>query len=112
MIKRIVTIIVIVPVAIVLVALAVANRGFVPFTLDPFNPGNPGLTLSLPLFVYLFLALLIGVVIGSAATWLRQGRYRKRARRNADDARALREEAARAKPTPPASSRALSEAHN
>ena len=98
MIKRIVTIIVIVPVAIVLIALAVANRGFVPFTLDPFNPGNPGLTLSLPLFIYLFLALLLGVLIGSAATWLRQGRYRKRARRNADEARALREEAARGKP--------------
>ena len=113
MIKRIVTIIVIVPVAIVLIALAVANRGFVPFTLDPFNPGNPGLTLSLPLFVYLFLALLIGVLIGSAATWLRQGRYRKRARRHADEARALREEAARAKPPVPSTpSRALSEPAN
>jgi uncharacterized integral membrane protein len=113
MIKRIVTIIIIVPVAIVLIALAVANRGFVPFTLDPFNPGNPGLTLSLPLFVYLFLALLIGVLIGSAATWLRQGRYRKRARSNADEARTLREEATGGKPPAQAARiHALSEARD
>jgi uncharacterized integral membrane protein len=98
MIKRLLTIIVIVPVAIVLVSLAVANRGSVPFTLDPFNPGNPALTLSLPLFVYLFLALLIGVLTGSAATWLRQGRYRRMARHNAREARGLRDEAARARP--------------
>jgi uncharacterized integral membrane protein len=109
MIKRIVTIIVIVPVAIVLIALAVANRNLVPFTLDPFNPGNPGLTLSLPLFVYLFLALLIGVLIGSAATWLRQGRYRRRARRHAGEAQALREEA---RSKPPLPTRALSEPAN
>ena len=110
MIKRIVTIIIIVPVAIVLIALAVANRAFVPFTLDPFNPGNPGLTLSLPLFVYLFLALLLGVLIGGVATWLRQGRYRRRARQHADEARALREEAARYRP--PVQTRALSEPAN
>jgi uncharacterized integral membrane protein len=97
-------------VAIVLIALAVANRGFVPFTLDPFDPGNPGLTLSLPLFVYLFLALLLGVLVGSATTWLRQGRYRRRARRHAEEARSLREEAARS--TPPAQTRVLSEPAN
>jgi multisubunit Na+/H+ antiporter MnhE subunit len=57
MIKRILTIVVLVPVAIVLIALAVANRTFVPFTLNPFDPGDPGLTLSLPFFVYLFIAL-------------------------------------------------------
>jgi uncharacterized integral membrane protein len=110
MIKRIVTIVVIVPVAIVLIALAVANRTLVPFTLDPFNPGDPGLTLALPLFVYLFLALLIGVLIGSAATWLRQGRYRRMARRHAEEARSLRDEAARARP--PVQTRTVSEPTN
>jgi uncharacterized integral membrane protein len=113
MIKRTVTIIVIVPVAIVLIALAVANRTFVPFTLDPFNPGNPALTISLPLFVYLFLALLLGVLIGGGATWMRQGRYRRQARRQTAEARAFREEAARAKaPVPAAQTRALSESAN
>ena len=81
MLNRLVTVLILIPLAIVLIALAVANRAPVAFTIDPFNPGNPGLTLSLPLFVPLFAALALGLVIGSLATWLRQGRYRKAARR-------------------------------
>lgn len=80
MVNRIVTVLVLIPLAIVLVALAVANRAPVAFTIDPFNPGNPGLTASLPLFVLLFSAVAVGLVIGSLATWLRQGRYRRAAR--------------------------------
>ena len=56
MYNRFVLIVVFVPLAIILIALAVANRELVAFTLDPFNPGNPALTLKLPLFVFLFLA--------------------------------------------------------
>jgi hypothetical protein len=59
MYNRILTIVVFVPLAIVLIALAVANRELVAFTLDPFNPGNPALTVQLPLFVLLFFALII-----------------------------------------------------
>lgn len=81
MLNRFVTVAILIPLAIILVALAVANRAPVAFTLDPFNPGNPGLTVNLPLFVYLFAALVLGVLIGSVATWVRQGRYRKLARR-------------------------------
>lgn len=80
MFNRFVLIAIIVPVAIVLIMLAVANRAPVAFTLDPINPGNPGLTVQLPFFVFLFLALGCGMVIGSLATWLKQGRYRKEAR--------------------------------
>ena len=56
MLNRFVLIAVIVPLAIILVALAVANRSPTAFTLDPFNPGNPALTIQLPLFVLLFIA--------------------------------------------------------
>lgn len=80
MFHRIVIALVLVPLAVVLIVLAVANRSLTPFTLDPFNPGNPGLTLELPLFVWLFLALVLGMIIGSLATWFRQGRYRRIAR--------------------------------
>lgn len=80
MLNRFMTIVVFIPLAIVLIALAVANRTPVDFTIDPFNPGNPGLTVSLPLFVFLFCALALGLIIGSVATWFRQGRYRKLAR--------------------------------
>jgi uncharacterized integral membrane protein len=78
--NRILLIVVFVPLAIILVALAVANRTPVAFTMDPFNPGNPGLTLQLPLFAMLFLAAVVGVLLGGFATWWSQGRYRKEAR--------------------------------
>jgi uncharacterized integral membrane protein len=90
--NRFLTWVVFVPVAIVLVALAVANRAPVPFTIDPFNPGNPGLTVALPLFVYLFAALAVGLVVGSIATWMRQGRHRKAARESQAEVRALRDQ--------------------
>lgn len=81
MLNRFLSIAVYIPLAVVLIALAVANRTPVDFTLDPFNPGNPGLTITVPLFVCLFAALALGLVVGSVATWFRQGRYRKLARR-------------------------------
>lgn len=93
--NRFLTIAVFIPIAIVLIALAVANRGAVPFTLDPFNPGSPGLTINWPLFVYLFAALGLGLIVGSVATWLRQGHYRKAARERASEVRALRDQAMR-----------------
>lgn len=92
---RIVLVVVVVPLAVILIALAVANRGAVAFTLDPFNPGNPALSWSLPLFVLLFASLVAGLLIGSLATWLRQGRYRKLARRRSAEAEDLRTAVAR-----------------
>ncbi|APH70344.1 LapA family protein [Aquibium oceanicum] len=80
MLNRVVLIVIVVPIAVILIALAVANRQMTAFTLDPFNPGNMALTIQLPLFVMLFLALIAGMVIGGLATWMRQGRYRKEAR--------------------------------
>src|SRR4051812_27749237 len=98
MLNRLLLIVVFVPLAIVLIALAVANRELVAFTVDPFHPGNPALTLKLPLFVFLFLALLVGMLIGSAATWVRQGRFRKLARRREQEVRSLRDAAVRSTP--------------
>jgi uncharacterized integral membrane protein len=85
MLNRVLTVAVLIPLAVVLVALAVANRAPVAFTLDPFNPGNPGLTVNLPLFIYIFAAMALGLVLGSFATWVRQGYYRKLARRQEAD---------------------------
>ncbi|RUV10651.1 DUF1049 domain-containing protein, partial [Mesorhizobium sp. M5C.F.Ca.IN.020.32.2.1] len=39
MFNRLMLIVVFVPLAVILIALAVANRDPVAFTLDPFNPG-------------------------------------------------------------------------
>jgi uncharacterized integral membrane protein len=95
MFNRLVLVVVLVPLAVILIALAVANRTPVAFTLDPFNPGNPGLTLQLPLFFLLFAALVVGMIIGSLGTWFKQGRYRKLAKQRGLEAQAARDAAAR-----------------
>jgi len=102
MLNRFMLIVVFVPLAIILIALAVANRELVAFTLDPFNPGNPKLTLSLPLFIFLFAALAIGMIVGSLATWVKQGRYRKLARQRGVEAESLRQAVSRAPAAPQA----------
>jgi uncharacterized integral membrane protein len=102
MLNRLLVVLVLVPVAVVLIALAVANRAPVPFTLDPFNPGNPGLTLELPLFVIVFLALGLGILLGGFATWWKQGRYRKQARSKSREVQSLMQEISQRKPVPSA----------
>ncbi|MBZ9757186.1 DUF1049 domain-containing protein [Mesorhizobium sp. ESP6-5] len=106
MLNRFMLIVVFVPLAIILIALAVANREVVAFTLDPFNPGNPKLTLTLPLFIFLFLALAIGMVVGSLATWVKQGHYRKLARQRGVEAENLRQAVSRTPSVPQASAQA------
>lgn len=88
--KRIVAIVILVPLAVILIALSVANRASTVLTVDPFNPA---LSYSAPLFVWLFGALLVGVVIGSAVTWLTQGKHRRRVRDSKQEAARLLERA-------------------
>lgn len=98
MLNRFLLIVILVPLAIILIALAVANRAPADFTLDPFTPGNPALTIQVPLFALLFAALALGVIVGSIVTWVRQGRYRKLARVRGQEIQILSE----GKPRPPA----------
>lgn len=78
--NRIVAVLIVVPLAIILIALAVANRAPVALTFDPFNPGNPALTIQAPLFIIVIFMVAIGMLIGSLVTWLKQSHYRKKAR--------------------------------
>lgn len=77
--RRFIIFFVLVPIAIVLVVLSVANRHAVTFSLDPIG-ATPGLSFTAPLFVFLFAALAVGIFTGGVATWLRQGRWRRQAR--------------------------------
>ena len=66
MLRRFVWILVALPVAILLITLAVANRHGVRLVLDPFRPDEPVLFLVLPFYAYLFGTLLVGILIGGA----------------------------------------------
>lgn len=83
------------PVGVVLIAFAVANRHAVRLVLDPFAPGNPALAIEGPMFLFLIAALIFGLLVGGAATWLTQGRWRKAARRRSREAAELRRETER-----------------
>ena len=83
------------PVAVAVVLLAVANRGPVLLSLDPVSTGTPQLSVTLPLYVLLFAALAIGVVVGGIASWLAQGRHRRAGRHYRRELSHLRHEADR-----------------
>ncbi|MBO3758792.1 DUF1049 domain-containing protein [Ciceribacter sp. L1K23] len=80
MLRKIITLVVLVPLGIVLIVLSVTNRQSVTLALNPFRPEDQVLSLTAPFFVFLFVALMIGLLAGSFATWLSQGKHRKRAR--------------------------------
>jgi len=90
--RKIVAALILVPLGIVLIAFAVANRQIVTVALDPFNPQHPAASVTLPLFALIVILLIAGVVIGGSASWLRHGRWRRTARRLERDLAALREE--------------------
>lgn len=97
MVKRIFSLLVLVPIAIVLVVLSVANRQSVTLALNPFDASDDVLSVSAPFFVFLFAALILGMVIGSVATWVKQGKYRTRARTHEREAVKWQSEADRLK---------------
>jgi hypothetical protein len=84
--RRIVWLLVAFPAAAILVTLAVANRHAVRLVLDPFRPEEPVLWIDLPFYAYLLIGLVIGVALGGTATWMTQSRWRRAARRRAQEA--------------------------
>ena len=81
MLRKIIAALIVIPAALLVVLFAVANRAPVRVSLDPFAGDPPLFAASLPLFVLLLLVLIAGVMIGGIAAWMRQSRWRRRARR-------------------------------
>jgi uncharacterized integral membrane protein len=90
--KRAFQFIVLMPLALVCLALAVANRGNVVISFDPFSSDTTG-QIQAPLFVVLILAVAIGVLLGSLATWFTQGKHRRALRDLRAEAARVRDEA-------------------
>ena len=79
MLRRIVGWVVLVPLCIVLIVFALANRQLVVVNFNPFVPSEalstPGV--GVPFFLVLFTVLLVGVVLGGVATWFAQSHHRR-----------------------------------
>jgi len=81
MFRKIVTVVVVLPLAALIIAFAVANRHSVTVTFDPFSSANPAYAATVPLFILIFVLVILGVVVGGVATWFRQAKWRRVARR-------------------------------
>jgi hypothetical protein len=92
MLRKIVSALILVPLAILFIVFAVANRQTIVVSLDPFDQVNPALSISLPLFALILILIIGGVIIGGIAAWLGQGKWRWRARHFEAEARELRRE--------------------
>ena len=97
MIRKTVMALILVPLAIVLITFAVANRQTVVVSLDPFDQAHPALAVALPLFALVLVLLIGGVIVGGVAAWLKQAKWRRAARLAEAEARELRAEVDRLK---------------
>jgi uncharacterized integral membrane protein len=77
---------------VVIILFLVANRHVATISIDPFNSAAPAYAAPVPLGVLMLVPLILGVVIGGVAAWLRQGKWRRTARRLDRENRALRAE--------------------
>ena len=85
-------------VGLVLVTLAVTNRESVTVRLLPEGFGNAtglGYSATVPLFVVIFAALLMGVVLGFVWEWFREHKFRVEAAAKKKEATKLRAEVTR-----------------
>jgi uncharacterized integral membrane protein len=88
--RKFIAIAVLVPLAILIVMFAVANREIITVSFDPFDSVAPALAFKMPLFMLIFALVTVGVVVGGIAAWLKQHKWRMRARRAEAEARDLR----------------------
>ena len=92
--RKFFTAVVVVPIGLIFIVFAVANRHLVTVSFDPFNSSDPSVAIRLPLFIVIIAMAILGVAAGGSATWFRQRRWRRAARQHEADARRARGELA------------------
>ena len=85
--RKFLTALIVVPLGLLFVVFAVANRHFVTVSFDPFNTRDPSVSLTMPLFAVIIVVAILGVVAGGTATWFRQRHWRRAARQHEADAK-------------------------
>ena len=89
--RKFLTGLVLIPLGLIFIDFAVANRHLVTVSFDPFGSGDTAFDLPpVPLFAIIIASIIVGVVAGGLATWFRQGRWRRAARQHEADARQAR----------------------
>jgi uncharacterized integral membrane protein len=88
--RKFFTAVVLIPLGLIFIVFAVANRHLVTVSFDPFNSTDPSVAVRLPLFVVIIAVAILGVAAGGSATWFRQRHWRRAARQHEADARAAK----------------------
>ena len=88
--RKFLTAVVLIPLGLIFIIFAVANRHLVTVSFDPFNSTDPSVAVTLPLFVVIIGVAILGVAAGGCATWFRQRHWRRAARQHEADARQAR----------------------
>jgi hypothetical protein len=82
------------PVAIIGVAFAVANRQWITVSLDPTSRDNPFISIDMPLWALFFCGTFAGLIAGWIACWLAQAKWRRSAKSARAELAKLQAEAA------------------
>ena len=92
MIRKVINWLILLVIAAVVVLFAVANRQRVTVNLDPLGMTSPPLTASPRAWIVALALVIVGVIVGGSAGWLRQARWRRTARALDADVRILHQE--------------------
>ncbi len=104
-------ILILVPIAVIILAFSFANTQMTSVSFDPFaGPGSSTAFVQAPLFVVLFLTLIVGVIVGGIATWFTQGANRRKARLSREEAEHWQEQVRRMRDQPPVAAAPLGRA--
>ena len=82
------------PVSILVIGFAVANRQWVDVSFDPFDATQPFASIGMPLWALLFCGLFIGAIAGWIVCWFGQSKWRKSTRNALAELRRAHGEAA------------------
>jgi uncharacterized integral membrane protein len=85
--RKFLTALIVIPLGLLFIVFAVANRHLITVSLDPFNSHDPSVSVTMPLFVVIIGVAILGVAAGGTATWFRQRHWRRAARQHEADAR-------------------------
>ena len=73
---RLSTYLIAIPIVLIAAIVAVANRGMVVVSLDPFSRANPAVAFEMPLYLALFIVFALGILLGAAVAAI--GRLRRK----------------------------------
>ena len=85
-------ILVFVPLALIILFFAMANRGYVRIGLDPFVTDGSGPSFEAPLYTVVLAAMALGVIAGGFSTWMKHLPVRRSAKAARAEAKKTRAE--------------------